>query len=230
MDTSQSEGRGAVGGAQLGISDGDLRLHEDAVEINFDAIAWVGIFCTVVQIKCVERDVHLVIRPQGGRKVKVIAQVVVVGCKGALGTFFIGQNDTHRGVGAIGGDDSVDGGRIFACEVVIVVALLSDFRAVRTSRKRIDAAIFLDEARVWAAAIPERPAIIVSAAGPGEYNARDGDKFNIVEAERRSAPLTAVTDSFEGHDVIEAGTCLCVYTVRREARSRNSVAQLRRAD
>jgi hypothetical protein len=67
----------------------------------------------------------------------VIALLVVVARESALSPLFIGQNQTDRRVSPVEGDNAADGGRVFPCEIIIIVPLLVDFRVVRASRTKL---------------------------------------------------------------------------------------------
>jgi len=112
----------------------------------------------------------------------VKAQVVVRGRESALACFFIGQHVADGRIGLIHSDDAVDGYRVTAQQVIIVVGLLIDFGTVWNSRKLIDGSVFLHEAGIGSAAVSSRVCVIVDADGPkelrlaGEWGGEHGEK------------------------------------------------------
>ena len=76
----------------------------------------------------------------------MVAHVIVRGGESAFGALFVGQNNTDgRVVRRTAVTTLSIALRVFAGEVVIVVALLIDFRVVGASRERVDPPVFLDE-------------------------------------------------------------------------------------
>ena len=92
--------------------------------------------------------------------------------EGAFNAFFVGRNNTDRYVRAESVDDAVDYGRVYACEVIIIVGPLIVFRISRVSGQRIGSG-FLNERGGSAAAVARRqsstrPAVIIKTHGPRE--------------------------------------------------------------
>ena len=92
----------------------------------------------------------------------MIALSIVIAGEGALSGLFIDQNHTDGRVIAVFGDDAGNDIRINAGEVVVIVGLLSDLRAVRVSGRRVDAG-FLHESSVRSPTIARRPSVIIPA-------------------------------------------------------------------
>ena len=78
----------------------------------------------------------------------MITQIIVGAGEGPLGGLFVDRNHADRRVIAVPVGDAGDDRGISAGEVVIIVRLPIDLRAVRDSRQRVDRPIFLHEGRV----------------------------------------------------------------------------------
>ena len=94
----------------------------------------------------------------------MITQIIVGAGEGPLGGLFVDRNHADRRVIAVFRPDGDTGDhiRINAGEVVVIVGLLSDLRAVRVSRRRVDAG-FLHESSVRSPTIARRPIVIIPA-------------------------------------------------------------------
>ena len=165
-----------------------------------------------IQIERVKRDRHQVRGLQCVWKIEVIAQFGVTASEGAFGSLFIDRNRTDWGVVAVIDDD----GRVRAGEIVIIVSLSINLRAVRNSRQRVGNSIFLHESRVRSPTVPHRPSIIIEANGPWEHRRRDPlgllIHLDIVDTHPIAAAVGIVVNAPQAHDVIEPGTNLRVHT------------------
>jgi len=106
----------------------------------------------------------------------VIAQIIVGGGEGSLGSLLVHRNHTDRVVIPIfrPGSHAGDDGRINAREVVIIVSPLWNRGAIGTSRQRVNRSIFLYEAGVGSSTGAHRPLVIVEADGPEELRVSGG--------------------------------------------------------
>ena len=148
----------------------------------------------------------------------MIALLSVGAGESALGGFFVTGHQANRRVSAILGDDTCDGIRINAGEVVIIVRLLIQLMAERASRQVVENPILLHKGGIGSSTVTDRPVVIIEADGPGEHRRRKGIKVDIVDTHPLAATVPAVIDAFKGHDVIEARANLCVHTGQSEWR------------
>ena len=148
----------------------------------------------------------------------MIALLGVGDGEGAFGGLFIARHEADRRVSAVGGDDTCDGIRINAGEVVIIVRLLIPLMAERASRQVVENPILLHKGGIGSSTVTDRPVVIIEADGPGEHWRRKGIKLDIVDTHPLAATVPAVIDSFKGYDVIEARANLGVHTGQSEWR------------
>src|SRR5207253_11436820 len=99
--------RGRVRHAQLSRADGDLRLDQHAIEIDFNAVAGIG--RSVIQIERVEGDRESVTGLQRAWKVEMVALLIVgartcVTTESPLGRLFVDGNQTDGRVSPVAGD------------------------------------------------------------------------------------------------------------------------------
>ena len=228
IHAGQAELRRRDGFIRLSRADEDLRLDSHAVEIDFHAVARIR--RGGIQIERVEGDRHQVRRRQCVWKIEVIAQFGVTASEAAFGSLFIDRNRTDWGVVAVVGDD----GRVRAGEIVIIVSLSINLRAVRNSRQRVGNSIFLHKGGVGSPTVTYRPSIIIEANRPREHRRRDSFglliKLDIVDTHPIAATVGIVIDASQAHDVIKARTNFCVHTGQSELRGRVILIQLSSAD
>src|SRR5439155_11540953 len=103
-----------------------------------------------------------------------------------------------------------------------------------TSRKRIDAPVFLHEGGVGCSTVTDRPRVVVQPDGPRKHRGRDrfagAIKLDIVDAHPTAAAAVTVADALKADDVIGPWTNLRVHSGQSELRGGVSLGQLRRAD
>ena len=114
-----------------------------------------------------------------GRKVKMVAQIIVPARKRAFCGLFVGGDGAHRCIGTVIGEHAIDGEAEVADEIIVVVGLPVDRGAVRHAREGIYGPVFLHEVRSRSPTgagilLRTRLVIIIQAASPEELGVRCG--------------------------------------------------------